>query len=790
MSVVRVKNITDSDYIFGSKTISANSSYVMTKSEFFTTLAFSTLTDANSSLVIDDVSFNEISITDFGAVGDGLTDNTEALQNAFDFIAKNGGGNIIIPPGVFVTGNVTCTASIIIVGIGRESSYIKSTGTFTVNGSTDITFKNLSFVGDTANNNLVFIDCDYVNIYDCGFYKSNNAVTISGNCSVLRIMGTNFIDVTNYLVGKDNAEQFISFGNNVGGNTVEQADVEFIISEVAGSAKPMNEIFPQIIEDNKVTISEKLTIATEWQLIQREYSNNLSAATNYEIETASYQSSYNTLENIITPILSNLTVESILAPGVAVNFQNAYDDYNLENSTILGLIEIKINDNIVISSQFISDAASDDIITSLEKQQIYVQWQNIAKEKLSFDSEYATYYFTPGTAPNGAETINTDLKTKYDLYISKFNSLNTHLNTTVFVAIDINGNSHVNGSILYQPYMPYKSDLTTATNVLDRGGEVFKTKFTDYFTARANLQIAILNCINSELYVTQNGVKKSRLEITPDAVKISINQDYTDRTAGTFGGNVATNFDNIYSDSILTPNEKQLLLKEWEFIAGTAWDTLTSFVIYGYSEDFLTGNGNYLSLVTQATTYLSGAAYQNETLRTALFDAGLSYSDLHNYLLGPSGIIVNMTTTQSYNPAELKSYISNYNNYANILSSETIKASKGYYNAWFNFDTNGLTIGKTNSAFTTLIDNTELAFRQKNADGIDEAISWINGNVLHITKAEIQDRTYFGLNERQQYDEFGNLMFDSNGLPIMITTGYALYDAVGDGHLTFKRMGY
>lgn len=250
MSVVRIRNITDTDYIFGSKTISANSSYVMTKSEFFTTLAFNNLTDARTSLIIDDVSFNEISITDFGAVGDGLTDNTEAIQNAFDFIAKNGGGNIIVPPGVFITGDVTCSASVIIVGVGRESSYFKSTETIAVNGSTDITFKNLSFVGDETNNSVAFIGCTYINIYDCGFYNSNTAVNISGECSVLRIMGSNFIDTTNFLVGRENADTVILFGNNTGGNTIDGSDIETIVSEIiAGELIDINGDISDIMDD-------------------------------------------------------------------------------------------------------------------------------------------------------------------------------------------------------------------------------------------------------------------------------------------------------------------------------------------------------------------------------------------------------------------------------------------------------------------------------------------------------------------------------------------------------------
>lgn len=49
------------------------------------------------------VTFN---ITDFGAVGNGATVNTVAIQRTVDSCAHQGGGTVLIPPGDFVTGSV------------------------------------------------------------------------------------------------------------------------------------------------------------------------------------------------------------------------------------------------------------------------------------------------------------------------------------------------------------------------------------------------------------------------------------------------------------------------------------------------------------------------------------------------------------------------------------------------------------------------------------------------------------------------------------------------------------
>ncbi len=49
---------------------------------------------------------NSVRITDFGAVGDGLTKNTKAFEQAIEAVAANGGGKVIIPRGMWLTGPI------------------------------------------------------------------------------------------------------------------------------------------------------------------------------------------------------------------------------------------------------------------------------------------------------------------------------------------------------------------------------------------------------------------------------------------------------------------------------------------------------------------------------------------------------------------------------------------------------------------------------------------------------------------------------------------------------------
>lgn len=47
-----------------------------------------------------------LTLTDFGAVGDGITDNTAAFEKAISALSKKGGGHLVVPAGIFLTGPI------------------------------------------------------------------------------------------------------------------------------------------------------------------------------------------------------------------------------------------------------------------------------------------------------------------------------------------------------------------------------------------------------------------------------------------------------------------------------------------------------------------------------------------------------------------------------------------------------------------------------------------------------------------------------------------------------------
>jgi hypothetical protein len=82
-----------------------------------------------------------VSVKDFGALGDGVTDDTAALQDAIDSVHATGGGTIFFPTGTYMITMVNAYAGIIFQGSGgavikRPANQPNFTRTFTFNPTT------------------------------------------------------------------------------------------------------------------------------------------------------------------------------------------------------------------------------------------------------------------------------------------------------------------------------------------------------------------------------------------------------------------------------------------------------------------------------------------------------------------------------------------------------------------------------------------------------------------------------------------------------------------------------
>jgi hypothetical protein len=103
---------------------------------------------------------NTKNIEDFGAVGDGKTDNSTVIQSIINILSRSGGGTINVPTGTFICGNVVTYGNISFQGIGNKSVIKQITGSnycISINpgkggssdphdNATEISFANINFI--------------------------------------------------------------------------------------------------------------------------------------------------------------------------------------------------------------------------------------------------------------------------------------------------------------------------------------------------------------------------------------------------------------------------------------------------------------------------------------------------------------------------------------------------------------------------------------------------------------------------------------------------------------------
>lgn len=130
-----------------------------------------------------------------GALGDGVTDDSAAINAAINYVKNNGGGEVYLPPGTFIVAGIDIFSKIHLRGSGKESTILKLKdnanqdviysdsvytlmGTNSLGGENNFSISDLTIDGNRENNPTAGHG---INIY--GYDYTINAVSIR-NCSM------------------------------------------------------------------------------------------------------------------------------------------------------------------------------------------------------------------------------------------------------------------------------------------------------------------------------------------------------------------------------------------------------------------------------------------------------------------------------------------------------------------------------------------------------------------------------------------------------------------------------
>lgn len=148
------------------------------------------INSVNSQLAHIENHLVTINVRNFGAIGDGVTDDTQAIQNAINSLDEYG-GTIVFPKGEYIISGVKLKSDISIVGESGFQSFgyssinatvkIKSTGSyiFDISGCKTVKLQGILFDGNSRMANGLYAEtdrCRGLNVSECKFYECNIAI--------------------------------------------------------------------------------------------------------------------------------------------------------------------------------------------------------------------------------------------------------------------------------------------------------------------------------------------------------------------------------------------------------------------------------------------------------------------------------------------------------------------------------------------------------------------------------------------------------------------------------------
>ena len=185
-------------------------------------------------------------------------------------------------------------------------------------------------------------------------------------------------------------------------------------------ANNAKQLIADIASDGKLTASEKYQLKKEWDVIVKEYPTTIAQATKYKVNTDNYTAKYKALETFVTPLFANMNETSVVN---GEQLRTVFSDYYAVKITLL---------------KSITDIARDELTD-------YGNRITVAETKITQTSEAITLMASRvETVESNVKTNTAQLKVQADLISQKVTA--SEVKDAIDNAID---NMSIGGSNLF-----------------------------------------------------------------------------------------------------------------------------------------------------------------------------------------------------------------------------------------------------------------------------------------------------------------------------------------------------